>query len=358
MSLCTDSPPQTDSPQIEKNTIATPPYETGDYFKPEDEFLLCPDDRVSFSIRYPSIYQHCIKQRAQHWFEHEVKFTQVDQYDWNYKLNDDHRYFLKHVLAFFAASDMIVNENLALCFSREVQPIEAQMTYRQQMAIEDIHSIVYANLIEGYIKDKEEKDRLFNAVKTFPVIKAKAEWCRKWMNSKRPFCERLAAFAIVEGVFFSGSFASIFWMAEKGLLPAMRKANEFIARDEGMHVLFAVELYSNLKTKVPLGIILNIFKEAVELEIDFIVNAIPCKMVGMNATDMTIYIKYTANRLFKMLTGGILYEKIENPFPFMDRIALENKSNFFEKDVTSYTKMQHEENVGEDPFENLPAGPK
>ena len=365
-----DSPNNTDAPEIRRSVSAesifssagsgvgaapqsADPYETGAYFNPDEEFLLQPDDRLSFSIRYPNIYRHCVKQRAQHWFEHEVKFLPTDRYDWDNKLNNDQRYFLKHVLAFFAASDMIVNDNLAQRFAQEVQLVEAQHTYRQQMAIEDIHSIVYANLIEGYIKDKAEKEKLFNAVKTFPVIAAKAAWCRIWMNSDRLFCERLAAFAIVEGVFFAGSFAAIFWMAEKGLLPAMRKANEFIARDESMHVLFAIELYSNLKTKTPLTILSRIFKEAVELETDFIVNAIPCKMVGMSAQDMTIYIRYTANRLFKMMTGTELFEKVHNPFPFMDRIALENKSNFFEKDVTNYTKMQNEEDPTEDAFSDL-----
>lgn len=326
-------------------------FEDGTYFKPENEFLLNSDDRVSFSIRYPSIYRHCIKQRAQHWFEHEVKFTTVDVQDWN-KLNDNERFFLKHVLAFFAASDMIVNDNLAQRFAQEVQIVEAQMTYRQQMAIEDIHSIVYANLIEGYIQDKTEKDKLFNAIKTFPVIKAKANWCYKWIQSNRPFCERLAAFAIVEGVFFAGSFAAIFWMAERGLLPAMRTANQFIARDESMHVLFAVELYNHLKVKTPLKTLTKIFNEAIDLETDFIVNAIPCKMVGMNAKDMTTYIKYTANRLFKMMTGTDMISGLSNPFPFMDRIALENKGNFFEKEVTNYTKANYA-NPDEDPYADI-----
>ncbi len=332
--------------------ISNDKYENGTYFNPEDEFILNEDDRVAYSVRYPQIHHYYLIQQALHWEDHKVKFSPVDRTDWDTKLNDNERYFLKHILAFFAASDMIVNENLAQRFSCEVKLIEANAAYMQQMAMEVVHSIVYANLITEYIKDKEEAKKLLNAVKTFPIITAKANWCKRWIQSKRPFCERLAAFAIVEGVFFAGSFAAIFWMAEKGLLPALRTANQYIARDESVHVLFANELYHLLKVKTPIHILTKMFTEAVELETEFIVSSIPCNMVGMNAKDMTTYIKFTANRLFKMLTKTDLFPNIANPFPFMDRIMLENKANFFEKEVTNYSKADYS-NADEDPFSDI-----
>ena len=294
------------------------------------------DRFVIFPIQHNDLWEWYKKQQACFWTAEEIDLHS-DLNDWNTKLTDDERYFIKHILAFFAASDGIVNENLAENFVNEVQYSEAKFFYGFQIMMENIHSETYSLLIDTYIKDEEEKDRLFKAIDVFPAIKKKADWALKWIESDS-FAERLIAFAAVEGIFFSGSFCSIFWLKKRGLLPGLTFSNELISRDEGMHCDFAVHLHNNhLVNKVPKERIKEIIISALDIEREFITESLPVSLIGMNATLMTQYLEYVTDRLLLEFGCEKEYEAT-NPFDFMEMISLEGKTNFFEKRVSEYQK--------------------
>jgi len=300
------------------------------------------DDRNAIlPIKYPTVWEIVKNQRGCFWQAHEVSLNE-DEADWA-KLNEDEQFFIKMVLAFFATSDLIVNKNIADRFINDVKALEVIMMYNIQSAIEDIHSEMYALLIDRYIKDPKEKDYLFNAVKNIPIISKKAAWANNWIHSDKPYSNRLVAFACVEGIFFSGSFCAIFWLRERGLMPGLCLSNEYISRDEGLHCAGAIEIYNLLQEKESESVIFEIVKSAVELETEFIIEALPCKLIGMNSQLMTEYIKYVANRLLKQFGYNPLYPVKQNPFPFMARIELQGKSNFFEKRPSDYSKLQAED---------------
>jgi ribonucleoside-diphosphate reductase subunit M2 len=304
--------------------------------KNNTEPLLAPDDNrfVMFPIKYDDIWQMYKKQIDCFWRAEEIDLSK-DLDNWN-SLNADERYFISMILAFFAASDGIVLENLASRFMNDVQVSEARAFYGFQIAMENIHSETYSLLIETYIKDKEEKHKLFNAIENYPCIKKKSDWAQKWINDNRSsFATRLVAFACIEGIFFSGAFCSIYWLKKRGLMPGLTFSNELISRDEALHCEFAVLLYSKLIKKVDKARINEIIKEAVEIEIEFICEALPCKLIGMNADLMTQYIKFVADRLAVQLGYKKIYN-VENCFPWMELISLESKTNFFEKRVSEY----------------------
>jgi len=257
--------------------------------------------------------------------------------DWKNKLSQDERYFIKHILAFFAASDGIVNENLAENFVNEVQYSEAKFFYGFQIMMENVHSETYSLLIDTYVKDEQEKDKLFNAIETFPAIKKKAEWALKWIESDS-FAERLIAFAAVEGIFFSGAFCSIFWLKKRGLLPGLTFSNELISRDEGMHCDYAVHLHNHhIVNKVPKERIREIIVDALNIEREFITESLPVSLIGMNAKLMTQYLEFVTDRLLGEFHCENEYNS-SNPFDFMEMISLEGKTNFFEKRVSEYQK--------------------
>jgi len=268
------------------------------------------------------------------WTPDEIDFSK-DQSDWA-KLTFDEKFFVGQILAFFAGSDGIVQENLAARFQREVSSQVVKLFYSFQNAMEGIHSETYSLLIDTYIKDPEEKMRLFNAIETIPCIGHKADWSKRWIDSPDDFQTRLIAFACVEGIFFSGAFCSIFWLKKRGLLPGLTFSNELISRDEGLHTQFAVALYHTLESR-PQALIHKIIKEAVELEKDFIVNSLPCALIGMNSVMMTQYIEFVADRLAVQLGTQKIFGT-PNPFDFMDLISLEGKTNFFEKKVSDYSR--------------------
>ena len=304
--------------------------------KNSTEPLLAPDDNrfVMFPIKYDDIWQMYKKQIDCFWRAEEIDLSK-DLDNWN-SLNQDERYFISMILAFFAASDGIVLENLASRFMNDVQVSEARAFYGFQIAMENIHSETYSLLIETYIKDKEEKNKLFNAIEHYPCIKKKSDWAQKWINDNRSsFATRLVAFACIEGIFFSGAFCSIYWLKKRGLMPGLTFSNELISRDEALHCEFAVLLYSKLLKKVDKARINEIIKEAVDIEIEFICEALPCKLIGMNADLMTQYIKFVADRLAVQLGYKKIYN-VANPFDFMELISLEGKTNFFEKRNDSY----------------------
>lgn len=291
---------------------------------------------VLFPIKHDDIWQFYKKAEASFWTAEEIDLAQ-DIVDWNQKLNDDERHFIKHVLAFFAASDGIVNENLAENFVAEVQYTEAKFFYGFQIAIENIHSETYSLLIDTYIKDSEEKAFLFKAIETIPCVKKKADWALRWID-KGSYAERLIAFAAVEGIFFSGSFCSIFWLKKRGLMPGLSFSNELISRDEGLHCDFACLLYNNhLVNKLDKETVAQIITDAVEIEKEFVTNAIPVKLIGMNADLMVQYIEFVADRLLVELGCDKVYAT-SNPFDFMDMISIQGKTNFFEKRVAEYQK--------------------
>jgi ribonucleoside-diphosphate reductase subunit M2 len=291
---------------------------------------------VLFPIQYPELWKAYKRAEASFWTAEEIELTK-DKQDWDLQMNDNERYFIKHILGFFAGSDGIVLENLMQNFSTEVQLPEARCFYSFQGAIENIHSEVYSQLIDKYVDDPIEKDTLFNAIENIPCIQKKAEWAMKWMDPKTAsFYERVVAFATVEGIFFSGSFCAIYWLKKRGLMPGLTFSNELISRDEGMHTDFAVLIYSMLKHRLDTEHIYEIIKEAVEIEKEFITQSIPCAMIGMNATLMSQYIEYVADRLIVQLGYPKLY-KSENPFDFMQLISMEGKTNFFEKRVSEYS---------------------
>lgn len=293
------------------------------------------DRFVLFPIKHKDIWDMYKKAEASFWTAEEIDLS-TDILDWNNKLTQDEKYFIKHVLAFFAASDGIVNENLAVNFMSEVQYPEARCFYGFQIMIENIHSEAYSLLIDTYISDPTEKDTLFHAMESVPCVAQKAEWALRWI-SKGSFSERLVAFAAVEGIFFSGSFCAIFWLKKRGLMPGLSFANELISRDEGLHCDFACLLYSQLKQKLSLKQLQEIIKNAVEIEREFVQNAIPVRLIGMNADLMCQYIEFVADRLLTSLGSPKIYG-VSNPFDFMDLISIQGKTNFFERRVSEYQK--------------------
>lgn len=304
-----------------------------------DELLLKENkDRfVLFPIKYQDVWKMYKQAEASFWTAEEIDLSH-DQKDWDERLNDNERHFVKHVLAFFAASDGIVNENLAVNFMREVQIPEARCFYGFQIMIENIHSETYSLLIDTYIKDPAEKDRLLNAMETVPCVTKKAEWALRWISKKNAsFAERLIAFAAVEGIFFSGSFCSIFWLKKRGLMPGLTFSNELISRDEGLHCDFACLLYSMLKSKLTIERVHEIIGNAVEIEKEFVTDALPVDLIGMNAKLMCQYIEFVADRLLVALGYRKLFNAT-NPFDFMELISLQGKTNFFEKRVAEYQK--------------------
>ena len=294
-----------------------------------------PNRFVLFPIQHDDIWKMYKQAEASFWTAEEIDLNQ-DTTDWE-KLNDGERHFVSHVLAFFAASDGIVNENLAVNFMKEVQLPEAKCFYGFQIMMENIHAETYSLLIDTYIKDSKQKDYLFNALETVPCVGKKGEWALKWINSD-DFVDRLIAFAAVEGIFFSGSFCSIFWLKKRGLMPGLSFSNELISRDEGLHTDFACLLYTKyIKNKRSQEHIYNIITEAVSIEKEFITEALPVALIGMNAKLMGEYIEFVADRLLQSL-GCEKYYNAANPFDFMEMISLQGKTNFFEKRVAEYQK--------------------
>ncbi len=294
------------------------------------------DRFVIFPIQHNDIWQYYKQHEAAFWTAEEIDLH-ADLVDWNDKLNDDERYFIKHILAFFAASDGIVNENLAENFVHEVQYPEARFFYGFQIAMENIHSETYSLLIDTYIKDPLEKDHLLHAIETVDCVKKKAEWALRWI-SKGSFAERLVAFAAVEGIFFSGSFCSIFWLKKRGLMPGLTFSNELISRDEGLHCDFACLLYNkHMVNKLNKKTVEKIIRDAVEIEKEFVTDALPVNLIGMNAKLMQQYIEFVADRLLVELGNEKIYNAT-NPFDFMEMISLQGKTNFFEKRVGEYQK--------------------
>ena len=295
-----------------------------------------PNRFVLFPIEHSDIWAFYKRAEASFWTAEEIDLS-PDITDWEERLNDDERYFIKHVLAFFAASDGIVNENLAENFVAEVQYTEAKFFYGFQIMMENIHSETYSLLIDTYIKDTKEKDYLFHAIDTVDCVKKKADWALRWIQNGS-FAERLIAFAAVEGIFFSGSFCSIFWLKKRGLMPGLSFSNELISRDEGMHCDFACLLYNDhVVNKLPKDTIEAIITDAVAIEKDFVSDALPVNLIGMNAQLMCQYIEFVADRLLAALGNRKVYN-VENPFPWMDMISLQGKTNFFEKRVGDYQK--------------------
>merc|ERR1711988_1942182 len=290
---------------------------------------------VMFPIQYPQVWEMYKKHEASFWTAEEIDLSQ-DGKDWE-SLTANEQHFIKHVLAFFAASDGIVLENLAGQFSVEIQAAEARAFYGFQIAMENIHSETYSLLIEQYIKDPAEKDQLFDAINTMPPVKEKAQWAIQWMNRENSFAERVVAFAAVEGILFSGSFCAIYWLKKRGLMPGLTFSNELISRDEGLHAEFACLLYSMLQNPLPDDVAQSIIRGAVQVERKFICEALSCDLIGMNDVLMTKYIEFVADRLLSALGHPKLFNA-SNPFDWMELISLQGKTNFFEKRVGEYQK--------------------
>ena len=290
---------------------------------------------VMFPLQYPEIWEMYKKHEASFWTAEEIDLAQ-DMRDWD-GLSNDEQHFIKHVLAFFAASDGIVNENLSTNFSDEIQVPEARAFYGFQMAMENIHSETYSLLIEQYIRDKDERMKLFHAIETIPAVAVKAQWAVDWMNPDRSFYERLVGFACVEGILFSGSFCAVYWLKKRGLMPGLTFSNELISRDEGLHTDFACLIYKLLKHKLEDDMVHDIIRGAVAAEKEFICDALPCALIGMNSSQMTEYIQFVADRLLTALGHPKLYNTA-NPFDWMELISLQGKTNFFEKRVGEYQK--------------------
>ncbi len=304
---------------------------------PQEEELLLKENKDRFvllPIKYPALWEMYKKTEASFWTAEEIDLSD-DQKHWD-NLNDGERHFISHILAFFSASDGIVNENLAVNFMSEVQLPEARCFYGFQIMMENIHAETYALLIDTYIKDPDEKDRLFHAIDTVPAVKRKADWALRWIENGT-FAERLVAFAAVEGIFFSGSFCSIFWLKKRGLMPGLTFSNELISRDEGSHCEFACLLYSMLSNKLSQEQVHGIIADAVEIEKEFITDALPVALIGMNAKLMSQYIEFVADRWLQELGYAKIYNAT-NPFDFMEMISLQGKTNFFEKRVGDYQK--------------------
>ena len=305
--------------------------------KNNTEPLLAPDDNrfVMFPIKHNDIWEMYKKQIDCFWRAEEIDLSK-DLTNWE-SLNADERHFISMILAFFAASDGIVLENLASRFMSEIQVSEARAFYGFQIAMENVHSETYSLLIETYIKDKEEKSKLFNAIEHFPCIKKKSDWAQKWIHDNRSsFATRLVAFACVEGIFFSGAFCSIYWLKKRGLMPGLTFSNELISRDEALHCEFAILLYSKLLKKIDKARIHELIKEAVDIETEFICEALPCRLIGMNSEMMSQYIRFVADRLCVQLGYKKIYN-VSNPFDFMELISLEGKTNMFERKISEYS---------------------
>lgn len=304
----------------------------------EDEILLTKDSNrfVMFPIKYHDIYQKYLDAQGTFWTAEEILLDQ-DEKDW-IKLTENEQYFIKNIIGFFAGSDGIVNENLATRFQREIEIPEARAFYTYQSYNETIHSITYSLLIDTYIKDRDEKERILNSIEHIPCVAQKASWAYKWIENKDvSFATRLIAFAIVEGIFFSGSFCAIYWLKKRGFMPGLTFSNELISRDEGLHCEFACLLYSKIKNRLDEDVVYKIMEEAVMIEKSFINDSLPCALIGMNKEMMSQYIEFVADRLLVQLG----YEKrwrVENPFEFMELISLRPKTNFFEKKVGEYKK--------------------
>jgi len=314
-----------------------------------DEPLLIADDTkyTILPVKHHDIFDMYKRAVSSFWVEEEIDLVK-DLNDWNNKLSDDERYFISMILAFFAGSDGLINENLGQRFYNEIQNSEARLFYGFQIAMEGIHQEVYAKIIDTYIKDKKEKDDLFNAMSVFPCIKKKADWCKKHINSDKSFAERLVCFACVEGIAFSGAFCAIFWCKKRGLLQGLSFSNELISRDEALHTEFAILLYSKLVNKLPFSKIKEIIMEAVEIECEFICDALPCRLIGMNSKSMTEYIKFVADRLCLQLGYSKIYDA-KNPYDWMLLISLQSKTNFFENKVSEYALSNR--NTDSDIFE-------
>ncbi|ORY31918.1 ribonucleotide reductase [Naematelia encephala] len=320
----------------------------GDLNCPESEEPLLKESSsrfVLFPIKYREIWQMYKQAQASFWTSEEINLA-PDLHDWENKLNDNERYFIEHVLAFFAASDGIVNENLVERFSSEVQCAEAKCFYGFQIMMENIHSETYSLLIDTYIKDAARRTYLFEAIDTIPCIQKKANWALKWISDQRStFAERLIAFAAVEGIFFSGSFASIFWLKKRGLMPGLTFSNELISRDEGLHTDFACLLFSHLRRRPHPETVERIIREAVKIEQEFLTDALPVSLIGMNAKLMCQYIEFVADRLLVALGNDKIWN-VSNPFDFMEMISLQGKANFFESRVSAYSKSGVNQAVG------------
>ena len=308
----------------------------------DSEILLSEEENryVIFPIKYDDIWKMYKKAMANFWTPEELDLSK--DYDDFVKLTDNEKHFIENVLAFFAASDGIVNENLVERFCNDVKVLEAKFFYGFQIAIENIHSETYSLLIDTLIKDKIKKVKLLNAIETIPSIKKKAEWALKWIGSDRSFGDRCVAFAAVEGIFFSGAFCSIFWLKKRGKMPGLCHSNELISRDEGMHTEFAVLMYSMLKDKPELSNVIDIIMEAVNIEKEFITESLSCSLIGMNKELMSQYIEYVADRLLMMLKIEPIY-KNSNPFDWMEMISVQGKTNFFEKRVGEYSNVSNPE---------------
>jgi ribonucleoside-diphosphate reductase beta chain len=294
-----------------------------------------PNRFVLFPIKYPEVWKMYKNAQAVMWKTEEITLYD-DIHDWEHKLTNNERYFISHILAFFASSDGIVNENLAERFMNEIQIPEIRCFLGLQIMIENIHSETYSLLIDTYIKNEVEKDRLFNAIHTIPCVQKKAQWAQKWITDNKSFAERVVAFACVEGIFFSGSFCAIFWLKHRGLMPGLGFSNELISRDEGLHVDMGCLLYSMLNNKLSQQVIYDIVKDAVTIEKEFVSDALPVSLIGMNATLMCNYIEFVADRLIYSLGYNKIYNQ-SNPFNFMELQSLTGKTNFFEKRVSDYS---------------------
>ncbi|KAL1966811.1 hypothetical protein VTN77DRAFT_3776 [Rasamsonia byssochlamydoides] len=335
-----DTPAVEDKSIVEKHTVQEAPKVAPGIKEMEaNEPLLQenPHRFVLFPIKYHEIWQMYKKAEASFWTAEEIDLSK-DLHDWNNRLNDDERYFISRVLAFFAASDGIVNENLVERFSSEVQIPEARCFYGFQIMMENIHSETYSLLIDTYIKEPKQRAYLFDAIDTIPCIRKKADWAIRWIQDKEStFAQRLVAFAAVEGIFFSGSFAAIFWLKKRGLMPGLTFSNELISRDEGLHTDFACLLFSHLNYRPSKQIIQDIITDAVAIEQEFLTEALPVALLGMNSKLMCQYIEFVADRLLVAL-GNKKYYNVTNPFDFMESISLSGKTNFFEKRVGDYQK--------------------
>ena len=328
-------------PQIFMNDVLVGSFSEFQEFLEEAEPMLLPTlSRFTvFPIKHENLWAMYKKAQMSNWTAEEIDFSK-DMDDWD-GLSDNEKHFIKYILAFFAGSDGIVFENINNNFADEIQLTEARSFYAYQCHNEMVHGETYSKLIDKYIKSSAEKNQLFEAIKTIPCIERKAKWAMKWFSKERPFAERLLAFACVEGIFFSGSFCAIFWLKKRGLLPGLCFSNELISRDEGMHQEFAVEVFNMLKNKPSASVIEEIIRDAVSIEKDFITDALPCSLIGMNSDKMIEYIEYVADRLAKQVGHDKIWNT-KNPFDFMENISLDGKTNFFEKRVGDYGKMDED----------------
>jgi len=319
-------------PQIFMNDVLVGDFFEFQEFLEEAEPMLLPTlSRFTvFPIKHENLWAMYKKAQMSNWTAEEIDFSK-DMDDWD-GLSDNEKHFIKYILAFFAGSDGIVFENINNNFADEIQLTEARSFYAYQCHNEMVHGETYSKLIDKYIKSSAEKNQLFEAIKTIPCIERKAKWAMKWFSKERPFAERLLAFACVEGIFFSGSFCAIFWLKKRGLLPGLCFSNELISRDEGMHQEFAVEVFNMLKNKPSASVIEEIIRDAVSIEKEFITDALPCSLIGMNSDKMIEYIEYVADRLAKQVGHDKIWNT-KNPFDFMENISLDGKTNFFEKRV-------------------------